>query len=251
MLEVIGALCFGVTCTADFAVLFGLAAIGRTAKIVAFVIAAAWLSLLVAIGAAGGFEAGALGPVPGPVIPFALLLVGGLLAWFASPTFRRAFLSVPLAGLIGINILRVVGVFFLILHARGQLAAPFAISAGWGDIITGVVAIPLTALAAWKRPVPGWLSRAWNVFGALDLVTAVTLGALSAPGTPFRVFTEAPGTAAMGTLPWVGIPALLVPVYLITHLAIGAKLRATETTEANTQAGINRQTTYATADKVA
>jgi hypothetical protein len=55
----------------------------------------------------------------------------------------------------------------------------------------------------------------------------------------------------MGTLPWVGIPALLVPVYLMTHLAIGAKLRATETTEANTQAGINRQTTYATADKVA
>jgi hypothetical protein len=65
------------------------------------------------------------------------------------------------------------------------------------------------------------------------------------------VFTEAPGTAAMGTLPWVGIPALLVPVYLMTHLAIEAKLRATEMTEANTQAGINRQTTYATADKVA
>jgi hypothetical protein len=54
---------------------------------------------------------------------------------------------------------------------------------------------------------------------------AITLGALSAPGTPFRVFTEAPGTVAMGTLPWVGIPALLVPLYLMTLLTIAVRLR--------------------------
>jgi uncharacterized membrane protein len=72
---------------------------------------------------------------------------------------------------------------------------------------------------------------AWNGFGVLDLVTAVLLGALSAQGTPFRVFTEAPGTAAMGTLPWVGIPALIVPLYLITHLVIGVRLRAMRTND--------------------
>jgi uncharacterized membrane protein len=66
----------------------------------------------------------------------------------------------------------------------------------------------------------------WNAFGALDLVVAVSLGVLSAPGTPFRVFTDEPGTTAMARLPWVMIPALLVPIFLLVHLTIATKLRS-------------------------
>jgi hypothetical protein len=72
---------------------------------------------------------------------------------------------------------------------------------------------------------PGWFG-AWNALGTLDLVVAITLGALSAQGTPFRVFTEGAGTQAMATLPWVMVPAILVPLYLLIHLTIAAKLRA-------------------------
>ena len=79
---------------------------------------------------------------------------------------------------------------------------------------------------------PRWLLTAWIAFGTLDLIVAITLGALSAPGTPFRVFTEAPGTVAMGTLPWVGIPALLVPLYLMTLLTIAVRLRTVEAMQA-------------------
>jgi hypothetical protein len=49
---------------------------------------------------------------------------------------------------------------------------------------------------------------------------------MSAPGTPLRVFTEGPGTAAMAQLPWMMIPTMLVPIYLLIHLTIAAKLRA-------------------------
>jgi hypothetical protein len=131
---------------------------------------------------------------------------------------------VPLAALIGVNIFRIGGIFFLILHAQGRLASPFATSAGWGDILTGAFAIPL-AIAASQRSIPRAALIAWNAFGALDLLDAIVLGALSAP-TPFQVFTEAPGTLAMGTLPWVAVPALLVPVYLMTHLAIATRTRS-------------------------
>lgn len=225
MLDLIGALLLGVICTADVTALIGLAAIRPVARLVAFVVAAAWVSLIVTIAARGGFASGVTGPFPAPAIAFLALMTGCLSGWFAWPGFRRASLSVPLSGLVGINAFRIGGVFFLILHSQGRLAAPFAISAGWGDIITGLTAIPLAALAAWKGDLPRGLLRAWTAFGALDLMVAIALGALSAPGTPFRLFWQAPGTVAMGTLPWVGVPTLLVPLYLMTHVTIAARLR--------------------------
>ncbi len=225
MLDVIGALELGAISTAVLVVLIGLAAIRPTAKFAAFAIAAATWSLIVAIAAAGGFATGVAGPLPPPVIPFLILMIAGSAAWWAWPVFRHAVRSIPLAALIGVHGFRVAGVLFLLLHTEGRLPAPFATSAGWGDIIAGAVAIPLTAVMVWKDTAPRWLLSAWNAFGILDLVTALSLGALSAAGTPFRVFTEAPGTQAMGALPWVLIPAFLVPLFLLAHLAIAVRLR--------------------------
>jgi hypothetical protein len=226
MLEIIGALLMGAICVIDVTVLIGSAELRPVVRYRAFAIAAVWTSILFAIGAAGGFAQGATGPVPAPVFAFLILMIGGLVAFFRSPAFRKALLSVPLAGLIGINACRIGGVDFLILHSQGKLAAPFAISAGWGDVITGLAAIPLAFMALTPRRIPRGLLLAWTSFGTLDLLVAIILGALSAPGTPFRIFTEEPGTAAMGTLPWVVIPTLLVPLYLMTHLAIAVRLRS-------------------------
>jgi hypothetical protein len=160
------------------------------------------------------------------VIAFLVLLIAGLAAWFGSRGFRAAFHSVPLAGLVGINAFRIAAILFLVLHSSGRLANPFAAFAGWGDIITGLAAIPLAFMAS-SGKVSRVLLIVWNAFGALDLLDAVALGALSAPGAPFRVFTEAPGTFAMSTFPYVVVPAMLVPLYLLTHLEIGARLRST------------------------
>jgi hypothetical protein len=226
MLDLVGALFLGAICVADVGILIGLARLRPVARLAAFVIAAAWTSLVFAIAALGGFASGITGPFPSPVIAFLVLMIAGLVAWFAWPSFRNALLGLPLAALVGINAFRIGGICFLILHDRGRLAAPFAISAGWGDIVTGLAAIPLAFLAATKGKLPRGLLTVWNAFGALDLIVAITLGGLSAPGTPFRVFTEAPGTIVMGTLPWVGVPTLLVPLYLMTHLTIAARLRA-------------------------
>ena len=89
--------------------------------------------------------------------------------------------------------------------------------------MTAAFAIPLAVMAAGGADVrPAWFG-VWNALGALDLVVAVLLGPLSAPGTPFRAFTEWPGTLAMTALPWVMVPAMLVPLYLLIHLTIAAK----------------------------
>jgi hypothetical protein len=92
-------------------------------------------------------------------------------------------------------------------------------------MITGALAIPFAARLARGIAVrQAWLGL-WNMFGAMDLVMAVALGVLSAPGTPFRVFTAGPGTLAMTTLPWVFVPAMLVPIFLLVHFAIASRLR--------------------------
>ena len=76
---------------------------------------------------------------------------------------------------------------------------------------------------------PAWLGI-WNALGALDLIVAVALGVLSAPGTPFRVFTAGPGTVAMTVVPWIMVPAMFVPLYLLIHLTIAAKVRSLQGT---------------------
>lgn len=153
------------------------------------------------------------------VVPIIVLVASVL----RSPSLRRALQRIPLTTLIGVNTIRILGVTFLILYGFGYLPAPFAPVAGWGDILTGVAAAPLAWLVyrrgASARPMV-WL---WNTFGLLDLVAAIGLGAVSAPGPTQLIFAE-PGTTIMTTLPWLLIPGFLVPLLASIHLAIYYRL---------------------------
>ena len=81
----------------------------------------------------------------------------------------------PIPILIGVNALRVFGYFFIIHYAAGRLPAPFAPSAGWGDVLAGVTAIPVAFIAAWQAT--GWrpIAFLWNLVGIVDLVLAICL----------------------------------------------------------------------------
>jgi hypothetical protein len=52
-------------------------------------------------------------------------------------------------------------------------------------LLVPVLAFGFELRSLWLK---AW-NEAWNAFGALDLAVAITLAVLSAPGTPFRVFT--------------------------------------------------------------
>ena len=118
---------------------------------------------------------------------------------------------------------RVLGVFFVIQYFTHELAAPFGPVAGIGDTIAGLVAIPLAfsiARGSFSKSSVAW----WNAFGALDLFTALALGALSQGGVPFRLFFGEPGLTVMTQLPAVIVPTILVPIYLLIHLTIAYRL---------------------------
>jgi hypothetical protein len=223
MLDLIGAISAG----AAFALLAGTIAHYLPLKLaVCWLLGTVlWGTVVVSLAALGGFAPGAVGnlPVPGVVFIVALLALFG--AFGLSAGFRNALLAIPMPVLVGLNIARVGGVFFLLLLADQRLSSPFAPSAGWGDIITGLAAIPLTfALAQNARSLRA--VRLWNAFGSLDLVVAVSLGLLSAPNSPFQVFMAPPGTVALTGLPWIIIPTVLVPIYLLLHFVIAAKRRS-------------------------
>ena len=225
MLDVIAALSVSAVLVIFLITLIGTAPLSPAVRAYAYGIAAVWVVLMIGITASGGFAPGAIGRVPGPILGFGALMIGGLVAWFSWPAFRDTLLALPLSALIGINAFRIAGVFFLILFALGRLSAPFAQSAALGDIITGLVAIPLAAMIAAGTFPSRRLIAAWNAFGTLDLFAALTLAPLSTPGTPFRLFTEGPGNVVMATLPWVLIPTTLVPLWLLVHLTIAWRLR--------------------------
>ena len=186
-------------------------------------LAGGWLALVTSLAAAGVFSL----PVSGTAAIGAavtLPLIAVLAARRRWKALRDLADGTPLTVLVGLNAGRVLGVQFVLLYAMGRLPAAFALSAGLGDMLVGVLAVPL-ALAI-RRGAAGWqrYALAWNALGTLDLVAAVTLGVGSAPGFPLRFIFQQPDTGAMGSLPWLLIPGFLVPMYLITHLFIFARL---------------------------
>jgi hypothetical protein len=226
MLDIIAAIFATAYCAAQTGLLIGSAPLRGATKIGAFAAAAAWLAAVVAVYGLRVLSPGALGPVPVNLVPFTLLLAILFGAWVLIPQARSALLSVPLPALVAVHAGRIAGVFFLLLYFDGRLSAPFAPVAAIGDMITGAIALLLVPLLALGIKIPRLWLGAWNTFGMLDLLTAVSLAALSVPGTSFRVFSEGPGTLVMGTLPWIFVPAMLVPVDLLVHVVIMAKLRS-------------------------
>lgn len=155
-------------------------------------------------------------------------------------SLNRSLTAAPLSWLIALNILRVIGVSFLLLKNEGRVAPTFASIAGWGDIIAGILAAPL-AWATARGSVSRSLILFWNAYGLLDLVAAVGLGVASSEG-PLRVIFEPASSAVMTTLPWLFIPGFLVPVLASSHLAIFWKLRRSpaRAPQAPTSTGFSR-----------
>jgi hypothetical protein len=191
------------------------------------------LSLALVVGLWIGFVAASASiglpaiarPVPVIGLYFAIPLVATALLAAFSPAARAAMLGLPTPMLIGLNVSRVFGALFLLLAAAGRLGGPFPASAGWGDIVTGVVALPVAIMVvrgvAKSSRIPAW----WNGFGALDLVVAVSLGIMSADGSPLQVFHAVTGPTPLTDLPYLFIPAVLVPFYLIVHAVLFVQLR--------------------------
>jgi hypothetical protein len=194
--------------------------VSRQAKIVLAALLGLWVGIAAAGGAAGWAGLTRPFPIMGLFVAAPLAAAIVTTAW---PAARKAMLGLPLPLLVGMNVGRVFAVLFLLVAAEGRMSGPFPLSAGWGDIMSGVVALPLIWLARDPRRNKTVLSL-WNAFGMLDLVAALALGVMSAPDSLLQVFPD-PGSEAMTHLPLSFVPTVLVPMWMVLHAVIWAKLR--------------------------
>jgi len=192
----------------------------RGAKLVFLAGAGLWIGLCAASALAGWHAITKPVPVIGLFVAAPLVAAAIAAAW---PAARAAMLSVPMPVLIGVNAGRIFAVLFLLLLAQGRLGGPFPYFAAGGDIITGVAALFVMRLAADPRQHRAAIA-AWDLFGAADLVLAITLGVTSAENA-LQVFSATPGSEAMQHAPWSFVPTVLVPFYLVMHAIVWAQLR--------------------------
>jgi hypothetical protein len=178
---------------------------------------AAWLGIVLWLGGRGGF----VSPPGTPPLPLLAAVVLPLAAFFLlsrlSRTVRAFVLSIDLRLATTLQAWRFGGFAFLALYAHGILPGVFAFPAGLGDMAIAAAA-PWLALRLGRDPAFAATRafRTWNVLGILDLVVAVSVGALSsmqATGSPGEV-TIAP----MAQLPLVLVPGYFVPLFLMLHI---------------------------------
>ncbi len=155
------------------------------------------------------------------IVPIAAFVA----AYRASPSIRTRVLSLDIRMLTMLQLWRVVGFSFLLLHAFDVLPGLFAWPAGVGDVLVGVLAAIVVARATRD---PAWLTSRqmiqFHLIGLADFVIAVTTAALSTGAIPAFTFGGVT-SAAMDVWPLNLFPSFIVPAFVILHLIVLLKIR--------------------------
>jgi hypothetical protein len=178
-----------------------------TARVV--IVLAVWLVVACLLGASGRLTA------LRPPAPQAIIL--GLTAILLVMSFRVSALRGWLAALdprwlVGLHLTRFVGIYFLVLAGRDELARAFAVPAGWGDILVATGALLLVLTGPGEGDRRSWF-LVWNVVGLLDIVLVVITAA--------RLWIAGPvSMGAMLRMPLSLLPTYLVPLIIATHVIL-------------------------------
>ena len=175
----------------------------------------AWLAVMWWLAIDGAFR-----PRPGgggaPALPIAILLpvLVALPMLLSSKRVAAILDATPASWLIGLQAYRVLGGIFLVLSIRGSMATAFAVPAGVGDVLVGLLALPVAYLVRAKARHAVRVGTAWNVLGLVDFAIAIGMGALIAQQI---IVPDRPNTQ-LGAFPTVMIPTFAVPSSIILHV---------------------------------
>jgi hypothetical protein len=177
-------------------------------------IAAVWLAGAVLLGASGRLLL--LRP-PAPQLVLAGLTIGLVAAAVIFPSFRSWLVGLRLRQIVAFHVTRFIGVYFLVLYARGELPFLFAVPGGWGDIAVATGALLLVLLVPQLEAHPRWLLL-WNLVGLADILFVVTTASRLALADPESM-------SALLRLPLSLLPTFLVPLIIASHVLIFWRLK--------------------------
>lgn len=175
----------------------------------------AWLAVVWQLAIEGVFRTP---PAGVPRLPFAIFIpvLVGLVLLMRSKRVAAVLDVTPPSWLIGVQLYRIFGGIFLVAWARGDVPGAFALPAGIGDMVVGLLALPVAFYLQSGARGGRTAAYAWNVLGLIDFAIAVSMGFLTAPG-PFQVFALDQPNVLTSAYPNVMIPAFGVPSSIILH----------------------------------
>jgi hypothetical protein len=198
----------------------------RLAGTLVYSVLAIWFLTSVVLSLQGFFQTGP-GRMPLPVgLSVAIPIVVLTSLYWLSASLRAFANSLDLRTIVALNILRLVGLDFLVAYAQGRLPAGFAFPAGLGDIFTGLLAIPLiVAMSGNQQSGTRKWFVAWNLLGLADLIVAVASGILHSGSKLGILAGDGPTTLIMTQFPRALIPTFFVPAFILLHLLALARRR--------------------------
>ena len=175
-----------------------------------------WVTIVTDLAREGAFQSR-----PGvtlPAIPLAIFVpvLIGLILLMRSARVAAVLDAAPPSWLIGVQVYRIFGGTMLLRWAAGELPSAFALPAGGGDVLVGVLALPVAFYLASGAPGGRTAAYAWNLLGIFDLLFAISMGAMTSPGR-LQMFAFDQPNLLVGAYPNAMIPAFGVPLSLIVH----------------------------------
>jgi hypothetical protein len=215
-----------VTLAVDGIILYGLwRALARTSLsqsrhvavwVAVALVLAVWIATAWTLAVGGVFRRG-IGPVPTLPIAIIVPVVVGSIALTRSRAVGALLDATPASWLVGLQVYRVLGGMFVVYWLRGTLPAAFALPAGIGDVLTGLLALPAALWVATGSPVGRRIAIRWNVLGLIDFAVAITMGMLTSPG-PAQLLAREHPNLQIATFPTAMIPAFVVPFSTLLHV---------------------------------
>jgi hypothetical protein len=183
----------------------------------ALAVLAAWVAAALAFAFSG-----VLPRLPPLLIPALIWtpVLSGVLAYRASAPVRAFVHGLDPRWPILFHLVRVgFGAAFLVLLGRGALPSAFALPAGYGDLVAGTLALPALWAASRLTPRRRALVLGWNVIGLVDiLMVFVSAQRLILFAGDRQLLSE------FARFPFSLLPVLVVPLVLLTHFAVFARL---------------------------
>src|SRR5262245_52707344 len=176
----------------------------------------AWLGLAWWLAIAGAFRGGLRSGVPALPVAIFLPVLIGLPLLVRSTRIGALLEAMPTSWLVGLQVYRVFGGIFLVAWGRGSISGAFALPAGTGDVLVGLLALPVAHLLHRGAAAARGMAIAWNVLGLVDFTIAIGMGILTTPGPLQLIVPDVPNTQ-LGTFPMVMIPTFAVPSSILLH----------------------------------
>ena len=161
-----------------------------------------------------------------PLLPVAILLpvIVGTPVLLVSKRVGQLLDAMPMTWLIALQLYRIFGSQWLVYWLRGVLPGLWALPAGAGDVLTGLLAVQAAIALAAGTAAGRKGAIVWNIFGLADVAVAIALGMTMSPG-PFQLILPDGPSMAIDTFPNVLTPAFVVPSSILLHVLSLRQLR--------------------------